>query len=156
VSDGWKHDGIAVRQVPVADVLDLRWRVLRPGRPRKSAGVDGDDDPTTIALAAWVDDIAEPISTATLVIQPCPWRPGVPARRLRAMATEGTVRGRGVGAVVLAEAIARARAGGAAVLWCHARVAAQSFYTRAGFTVTGEVFDVPLVGPHVQMALDLV
>lgn len=155
---------VTVRAVPVEEVLDLRWHVLRPGRPRDTARVDGDEDPATVALAGWVvaPDPAGggtgpgpgrpgPVSTITLMTQECPWRPGVPAVRLRAVATAAAVRGRGVGAVVLAEALTRARAAGATLVWCHARAGALTFYTRAGFVVHGAEFDVPGIGPHLHL-----
>jgi len=148
--------GVAVRRVDVAAVLDLRHRVLRAGRPRESARLDGDDDPGTVVLAGWLTTSgAGPVSTATVMVQPCPWRPGVPARRLRAMATDPAARGLGAGAAVLAEAVRVARAGGAELLWCHARQAAVSFYARAGFAVHGPEFDVAGIGPHSCMHLDL-
>lgn len=156
-------DGIQVRVVPVAEVVPLRARVLRAGRP-DSARLDGDDDPGTVAFAAFTASADEavstasgdgPVGTATLMDQPCPWRPGVRAVRLRAMATEETLRGQGIGALVLAAAVGRARATGADVLWCLARTGARSFYDRAGFAVDGEQFDVPGIGPHLRMELNL-
>lgn len=154
---------LVVREVAVREVVDLRWRVLRAGRPRESATVEGDDDPTTVVLAAFVAGpgadpatASTPVSTATLVTDPCPWRPEAPARRLRAMATDEAARGLGVGSAVLAEAIHRARAAGAVLLWCHARAAAAEFYRRAGFAVDGDLFDVAGVGPHLRMFLELV
>lgn len=160
---------VTVRAVPVEEVLDLRWRVLRPGRPRDTARCDGDEDPATVALAGWVvaadppagstadrgSAVAGPVSTITLMTQACPWRPGLPAVRLRAVATDTAVRGRGVGSAVLAEALGRARAAGAALVWCHARAGALTFYTRAGFVVDGEAFDVPGIGPHLHLHVAL-
>ena len=157
-------DQVEVREVAVADVVPLRARVLRAGRPVADAQLEGDDDPGTVALAAFhggTDGAPArtgedgPVGTATLMDQPCPWRPGVPAVRLRAMATDEAVRGQGIGALVLAAAVARARVTGADLLWCLARTGARSFYDRAGFTVDGDVFDVPGIGPHVRMQLEL-
>jgi len=141
-------------------VVPLRARVLRAGRPVSDARLDGDDDPGTVVLAAYdarVDAAASggPVSTATLMDQPCPWRPGVSAVRLRAMATDAGVRGQGIGALVLAAAVGSARGAGAEVLWCLARMGARTFYDRAGFTVDGGQFDVPGIGPHLRMELDL-
>lgn len=152
---GLGMEGIDVRVVPVAEVMSLRARVLRAGRPLADAQLEGDDDPGTVVLAAYTGSQDGPVSTATLMDQPCPWRPGLPAVRLRAMATDGSVRGQGIGALVLAAAVGRARVSGADVLWCLARTGARSFYDRAGFTVDGGEFDVPGIGPHLRMDLDL-
>lgn len=142
----------------VEQVLGLRARVLRPGLPVGAARLPGDLDPGTVVLAAWLDGRtagaaggAHPAGTATLMDQPCPWRAGVTAVRLRAMATDPPARGLGVGAELLRAAARRAVARGAELIWCHARGSAAGFYRRAGWSTHGEPFDVPGIGPHLQM-----
>lgn len=142
---------IQVVQVQVADVVDLRARVLRAGRPRESATFEGDDDPGTVALAVFADDLSGPAATTTLLVQACPWLPGMPALRLRGMATDPVARRRGLGAALVAEAIARSRTADAAVLWCHARLGAAGLYSSAGFEVAGPQFEVAGIGPHLHM-----
>lgn len=139
---------------PVDDVLDLRARVLRAGRAPAAARLDGDEDPGTVAFAAR-GPAGEPVATATLMDQPCPWRPAARALRLRAMATDPAVRGTGVGAAVLVTATKHARDAGVELLWCHARVSAAGFYARAGWVVDGGEFDVAGIGAHVHLELDL-
>jgi predicted GNAT family N-acyltransferase len=56
---------------------------------------------------------------------------------------------------VLAAALAHARAHGAELVWCNARVPARAFYERAGFAVHGDEWEDPDIGPHVAMAVDL-
>jgi GNAT superfamily N-acetyltransferase len=70
------------------------------------------------------------------------------------MATEPRRRGTGAGAAVLRESERIARADGAALMWCLARVTAVGFYLRHGWTTFGEVFDTDL-GPHQRMWLQL-
>jgi len=41
---------------------------------------------------------------------------------------------------------------GGTLVWCNARVPARRFYERAGFTVHGDEWDEPGIGPHVAMA----
>ena len=69
------------------------------------------------------------------------------------MATDPATRDRGLGSQVLAELIAHARAQGAELIWCNARVGALSLYERAGFVAEGEEFDEPGIGPHRRMVL---
>ena len=73
--------------------------------------------------------------------------------QVRAMAVAPGQRGRGVGRAVLDALLAHVDAAGGGTVWCNARVPAQAFYERAGFTVVGEPFDLPAIGPHVVMAL---
>jgi len=46
-------NAIEVRSVAVAEILDLRYEVLRAGLPRKAASFPDDDHPQTLHLAAY-------------------------------------------------------------------------------------------------------
>jgi predicted GNAT family N-acyltransferase len=67
------------------------------------------------------------------------------------MATAAGLRGRGIGAALLRQAIEHVAGQGGGVLWCQARVPARRFYERAGFSATGPEWDEPHLGPHVVM-----
>ena len=56
------------------------------------------------------------------------------------MAVAEDVRGRGIGAALLARLEERARERGVPVLELHAQVRARAFYDRAGYTATGPVY----------------
>jgi hypothetical protein len=73
------------------------------------------------------------------------------AWRLRAMATHPQWRGRGVGAAVVRAVTDHVAAQGGSLLWCNARLGARRFYERAGLTTWGEVWQEPVIGPHVVM-----
>jgi GNAT superfamily N-acetyltransferase len=75
--------------------------------------------------------------------------------RVRGMATVSGERGRGVGRGVLDALLEHALTNGGTRVWCNARVAARSFYERAGFNACSDVFDVPPIGPHLMMERDL-
>jgi len=146
---------MTVEQVPLDATDELRRRVLRPDEPPDSVfwpgfEVDG------AATFAVLDPLEHPISTVTVMPEPCPWRPdeAVPWR-LRGMATDGGFRGRGLGRLVLDAAVDHVVGSGATLLWCNARIRAEPFYRRAGFTVDGEEFDVSGIGPHFPMSLML-
>lgn len=74
--------------------------------------------------------------------------------RLRGMASEPALQGRGLGGQVLnfgiAEIARRLTAAGedSAALWCNGRSGAQGFYERHGFTPIGDVFETPGTGAH--------
>ena len=70
--------------------------------------------------------------------------------RLGRMAVEPELRGRGIGADVLAEAERSARRAGAQRIRLHAQTAARSLYERGGFAVQGEDFIEEGI-PHVTM-----
>lgn len=70
--------------------------------------------------------------------------------RLGRMAVEDAMRGRGLGAAILEEAEAQARAAGASRIRLHAQLAAQSLYARGGFEAKGIEFMEEGI-PHVTM-----
>jgi predicted GNAT family N-acyltransferase len=141
---------LEVRRVTAADTADLRRRVLRGGRP---VALPGDDDPTAVHVGVYDGDRL--VGTGNVRREPAPWSPGVPAWRLRGMATEEDRRGEGVGERVLRALVAHCRDSGGGELWCNARTPARTFYRRAGFTEVGEEWDDPEIGPHVRMRLAL-
>jgi GNAT superfamily N-acetyltransferase len=137
---------MVVRRVSAADTEALRRDVLRGGRP---VPLPGDDDPSALHVGVYDGDLL--LGTGNVRPEPAPWAPAVPAWRLRGMATLPEHRGEGVGARVLEALVEHCVAAGGGELWCNARVPARSFYLRAGFTVVGEEWDDPEIGPHVRM-----
>lgn len=122
-------------------LIDLRWHVLRPGRPRSSARFDGDDAPSTVHLAARGAE-GRVVGCATLI--------DARGMQLRGMAVDPAWQGRGVGAAIVARAQEMAAERGVE-LWCNARLSASGFYAACGWDPEGEIFEVPGIGPHVAM-----
>jgi predicted GNAT family N-acyltransferase len=131
---------------------DLRRAVLRPhlgpGDP-----LPGDDLPFGVHIGA-VDDDGTLVGTCFVYPDPCPWQPDAVAWHLRQMATAPDRRGKGVGAAVLQAAVDHVRDQNAALIWCHARETAVSFYAAHGFRGHGEVFTEHGL-PHLRMWRDV-
>ncbi|MDZ4822915.1 MAG: GNAT family N-acetyltransferase [Flavobacteriales bacterium] len=75
--------------------------------------------------------------------------------RLRAMATDPEYRGRDCGKLLVEKAIEILREKKIDVLWCDARMGAVGFYKRLGFSMIDEVYEVPRIGPHKFMWVEL-
>jgi predicted GNAT family N-acyltransferase len=133
-----------IEEVPLADIFELRWSVLRPGLPRETASFPGDQAPGAFHLAAR-DAAGTVVCCASFAPEPLD---GTPAWRLRGMATAPGLRGQGIGARLLDDGLARVVDRGGKLLWCNARAAALSFYERRGFTRYSDLFEIPDVGPH--------
>jgi GNAT superfamily N-acetyltransferase len=144
-------NAVRVVQVPPSVTHRLRKRVLRPGAPPDRVRWPADDLPATAAFAA-VDGDGAVVGTAIVYPEPCPWLPDrAGAWRLRGMATDEARRSSGVGSAVLAALVAHVTRAGGSLVWCNARVPARRFYERAGFTVHGDEWEDPEIGPHVAM-----
>lgn len=149
-----------VELVPVEAVLDLRWHVLRPGRPRETALTDVDRLPDTFHVAAYTD-AGELGACATFSTEPLPDHlalgafPDAQVRRLRKMASAPPLRGQGYGAAALRAGMDESAKRGARLLWCTGRLVAEGFYRHHGFTSVGAQFTVPGIGEHVHFVRDL-
>jgi GNAT superfamily N-acetyltransferase len=138
-----------IKRVDAATIRPLRRAILRPTRPPEASVYAQDDDPTTVHLAAYDDATSELVGCVTVFPEAVDDEPR--AWRLRGMAVVEELRGTGIGAALLAAAIDAVRSGGAPLLWCEAREAAQGFYEKHGFVGRGELFEVPVAGPHRHM-----
>jgi GNAT superfamily N-acetyltransferase len=137
------------RAVDAVVVRPLRGEVLRPGQPPDQLVFPGDDEPETLHVA--VVSGGRVLGVASVMRDAHPREPHPGDWRIRGMASRPEMRGRGIGAVLLARCEAHAREHGGARLWCNARAAARGFYECAGFTAEGEVFDIPPIGAHYLM-----
>lgn len=136
---------VEIRPFPDTAVLyDLRGRVLRAGRPPEESRFPGDEAEDTVHLGAFAGERC--VGVVTLLRE----RPDLPEMRLRGMAVEPEMQGRGVGAALLRHAERLADAAGLD-LWCNARASAVGFYERHGWVREGEPFDIPPIGLHYVM-----
>ena len=152
---------LTVMPVSVETVLPLRRRVLRADTPDAPPDFPEDRLPTTLHLAAFPKstsggdvDFREPVAVATFF--PAAWEDRHDAWQLRGMAVAPEAQGTGIGAVLLAEGVRRAREAGATLLWANGRDSAVGFYERQGWKVVGEGFEYgPARLPHHVVILDL-
>lgn len=71
--------------------------------------------------------------------------------RLRGMATDINYRGQGFGSVLLMSVLDYLKEQRADLIWCNARIRAFDFYKANGFLFSGDLFELPQIGPHKVM-----
>ena len=71
------------------------------------------------------------------------------------MAAAPEWRGTGVGSALFDAVFDHVAGGGGGLLWCNARLAAVGFYERAGMVTTDDVWEEPVIGPHIAMFLQV-
>ncbi len=121
---------------------DVRKRILYPDLPVSKALYPGDE--SAIHIGAYKED-------GTLIGIASLFRRDDDSLQLRGMATTAESRGTGAGRSIVRFAEAYAAQTGVARLWCNARVSAMGFYTKCGWQVEGEEFEVPDIGAHYVM-----
>jgi predicted GNAT family N-acyltransferase len=145
-------DAVRVELVEPGLLHELRLRVLRPGQPPSCVDHEYDYRPQVFHVAALqLDGVV--VGCATFYPEPA--SDGRPGWRLRAMATAPEARGKGHGARVLRFGIDELRRRDADLLWCNARAGAVWFYKHLGFVAVSEEFEIPPIGPHYVMELNL-
>jgi ribosomal protein S18 acetylase RimI-like enzyme len=132
--------------VPVEQTRPLRQQVLRPHQTLEELA--SHEPPNVYAVGAFVDGGLGAVGLIGREGEPGEWR-------VRGMAALPGVRGRGAGSAVLKALVDHARQHGACAVWCNVRVPARNLYTRAGFEVVSEEFELPEIGPHIVMRLTL-
>jgi GNAT superfamily N-acetyltransferase len=70
-------------------------------------------------------------------------------------ATAAEAQRTGLGRALVLGCVAYARENGARLLWCNARTYAAGFYSKLRFEIVGKEFDIPDVGAHYRMKLEL-
>lgn len=130
--------------VPLEQILPVRHRNLRQGKPQDSARFPQDDATSTVHVAAFYG--GELVGCATLLEEE---HDGVPLR-IRGMAVDESVRGHRIGAALCLalQQVARTRGQG---VHCEARQLAVPLYARCGFRAQGEEYEVAGIGPHMRM-----
>jgi GNAT superfamily N-acetyltransferase len=134
-----------VAEVDEPSTVDIRHRLLRAGMPRSSVAMSGDD--AAIWYAVLHEGVVE--GSAGVFAEDSP--DGDSHHRLRAMATSELIRGSGLGRMLVDAVCERIVADGGSSVWASARTTAAEFYTRLGFEIVSDEYEVEGIGPHVRM-----
>jgi len=139
--------------VPLEQVLPLRARILRAGRPVEAARSKQDARPGTLHVAARRED-GSVVGVVTVFPEDAAVGPGAGGMRFRGMAVDERAQGLGIGRALIREVVRLARAQGARYLWANGRDTALGFYERIGFRTVGDGFvDGEMhLGHHVVIA----
>ena len=71
------------------------------------------------------------------------------------MAIDPIIQGTGTGAKIIQKAIEELKKKNIKLLWCDARLKATGFYEKLNFKVLGDIYEVPVIGPHKLMYIEL-
>lgn len=142
-----------IKFVPLAEVLALRSKMLRNGAPESECVFPTDQIEGVFHLAYYADELTV-ATVATFFPQNLDGQNGM-GYQLRGMATDDAFFGKGYGAALIKYAVDYIKTAKAEYIWCNARTSALDFYKKQGFKVPGNEFEIPGVGPHYVMILNL-
>ena len=144
-----------VKIISSQETYPLRLEVLWPHFDElNECGIDVDKEKGTFHVGVFKE--GEVVSIGTFLVQKNEKFDKEKQYRLRAMATSPKVRGEGFGQKVIDFAVKELQKRNEEVLWCDARKVALGFYEKMGFTIIGDYYDVPKIGPHKLMYYNII
>ena len=147
---------IEIKRITAADTHDIRHVMLQPGRPREDCDFSDDSILGTFHLGAFWEGRHVGITTVyhkdnETVFAAVPEIQRDKMYQLRGMATLPEYQGRGIGRALLEEACRSVRELHGELLWINARTVAVPFYEVNSFTLLGDEFEIPGIGPNYLM-----
>lgn len=146
---------ITLKHITALQTIDLRTRILRPGQPIEICHYAEDNLSSTFHLGAFVTlENGEHVIAANGTFMKDTNKFFPEARnpyRLRGMATDLPYRDLGLGSQILQQAEMLLKVMNCDLLWFNARENAFSFYEKNGFSIVGDMFDIPGAGAHKVM-----
>jgi predicted GNAT family N-acyltransferase len=147
-------DNMIARQIDAAQTKPLRHLVLWPHIAKEEdCIIDIDQRADAIHLGTWAN--GRLVSIGSLFEMKSPKLQFEKQYRLRAMATHPDFMGKNAGRILINKACEILKEKGIEVLWCDAREAAIGFYSALGFQLLDETYEVPCIGPHKFMWIEL-
>lgn len=145
---------VEIKKLDTLSIRALRYKVLWPHKNGIEACViEPDNLPTTFHMGAIFN--GKIVGTSTFIVDINEKFEEKNQYRLRAMATDPVVRGKGVGVKIIEAGIEELKNKNVKLLWCDARIIATGFYEKLNFKVLGDIYQVPDIGPHKLMYLEL-
>ena len=141
-----------IKQIKKEETYPLRIDILRNGKAINYHFV-GDDLVNTFHLGAFKNE--ECIGIVTYIPKSNPLFPNKITFQLRGMAVAKPFQKSGIGKFLIEESLEFLNEKKCEILWCNARIIALDFYKKMGFSIAGDKFQIPTVGPHYTMFKNL-
>jgi predicted GNAT family N-acyltransferase len=132
------------------EFINLRHKLLRPGRARSSAFFEGDNRCDTFHFSALKNQTIVGI-VSYMKRENAAFSHSEDIYQLRGMAVKFSLRGFGIGTKLIDESESTLKSDKIDFIWCNSRKESVPFYLKNGFTQTGDYFDIPDVGSHILM-----
>jgi len=143
---------ISIVEIDSLETLPLRSKILRDNQPLESCHFPFDSHRDSIHLGALYNEKIVGIISLFSIDEMD--NISTYKKRIRGLAIDHDFQNRGLGSLLLSNALERINKIENSYFWCNARIKACSFYENHGFRRSSEEFLIEGIGPHVQMALN--
>ncbi|WP_010520293.1 GNAT family N-acetyltransferase [Aquimarina agarivorans] len=143
------NNQLFLKLISAQETIEVRQPVLRVGRPVKDCIFEGDTANSTLHIGAFYDNTL--VGVVTYMHNPNSIFKGNKQYQLRGMAVLAHFQKKGIGKLLIEKGEHLLKQKKASLIWCNARVNAVPFYEKNGYCISGNLFDIPTVGPHYMM-----
>ncbi|MDX7995963.1 GNAT family N-acetyltransferase [Bacillus subtilis] len=140
---------LEVKTISAEDTYEIRHRILRPHQSIEQCKYEEDHAKGSFHLGAFFEGQLFSIASFSPQIQPLITES--PAYRLRGMATLEGYRDQKGGSTLIKHAEEKLAKNGVQAVWCNARSHVKGYYSKLGWEVLGEPFEIPGIGTHIIM-----
>ena len=144
---------LTVEIVSTSELQELRQLVLWPHLTVEECIIEPDEIDSTYQIV--VKDEGNVVCCGTFLVETKAQFNFANQYRLRAMGTHPDYRKKGLGKLLIDFAKEQLKQNGVELIWCDARIVATGFYQKQGFKIIGEQYEVPVIGPHYLMYIEL-
>lgn len=144
---------IEIKRISADETRPLREKILRPGQPLDKLIYSGDYNQEAYHVGAFSDNHL--IGIASVYLKAKDDEDRIDSWQLRGMAIDHNLRGQNVGKKLLESCMEYIKSQNNYHLWCNARLVAVGFYEKMGFKISSDEFEIPDIGPHYIMEIDL-
>ena len=135
-----------IKKISAEKTHAIRHPMLRQGRPIEDCVFDGDKDPKTIHLGAFIENklvgvlSAYQKSTSAFEVKE--------SYQIRGVAVLTTAHRKGIGRALMANIEHRLKQRKIDLIWLNARITAVDFYTTLAYQQKGKAFEIEGIGTH--------
>lgn len=140
---------LVIKEISTLETFIVRHPVLRAGKPIETCHFEGDDLATTHHFGIF--DNENLVGVVTVLHNSSSLFEEEQQFQIRGMAVLDQYQKKGFGEQLLYHAEAFIGMQSANLLWFNARESALGFYEKLGYKKTGNLFEIPGVGPHFVM-----
>ena len=135
-----------IKKISAEKTHAIRYPMLRQGRPIEDCVFDGDKDPKTIHLGAFIENKLVGVLSAyqknTTVFDV------KESYQIRGVAVLTTAHRKGIGRALMANIEHQLKQRKIDLIWLNARITAVDFYTALAYQQKGKAFEIEGIGTH--------
>jgi ribosomal protein S18 acetylase RimI-like enzyme len=135
-----------IRKISVEKTHAIRHPMLRQGRPLKDCVFEGDNDPETIHLGAYIEN--KLVGVLSAYQKSISAFDAIESYQVRGVAVLTSAQRKGIGRALMVHIEQLLQQRKIDLIWLNARIKAVEFYTALAYRQKGSAFEIEGIGTH--------